>query len=204
MGEATRRSILRCGMALVPVVALYGKARSSPLVGEAVPCPDGFHALSFTLIGHDDLDPALARQVWSGLVMRDGEFPGRYSALATALSKAGVKTWRDYQHSEARAHEMLHAVAVDIVSAWYLGRVGPMLPRAETGTPVFITYEGALMWRPTIDVTVIPTYARGGPGYWADPPPIEDRQQKDRQQQGGLPNGRPAGASVSQSNGSEF
>jgi hypothetical protein len=33
-----------------------------------------------------------------------------------------------------------------------------------------VAYEHALNYRPLADVCVLPTYARGEPGYWARPP----------------------------------
>ena len=57
-----------------------------------------------------------------------------------------------------------------IVSAWYLGYTGtPISLRAEDDTG-FVTFTKALMYEPTMDATVRPTYARAGINYWVEPP----------------------------------
>ena len=171
MAQTTRRQFLGWGVAMLPLLAvpaLPGRGHAAPRL--SLSCPQDFIHVSSVLTGHRDLDPALAPRVWSGLVSKDDGFPARYAMLCKALAAHEIRSWPDYAASGLKAHKALHDVAVGIVGAWYLGRVGPMLPRSETDTPAFITYEGAMMWRPTLDVTVIPSYARGGPGFWALPP----------------------------------
>ncbi|MFC0502850.1 sorbitol dehydrogenase family protein [Asaia krungthepensis] len=179
MVNTTRRGFLGCGVAALPFLAFPALTRAasearSDALSEALPgagaCPPDFHAVSMALTGHEDLDEALVPRVWVALLARHPEFPARYRLLAEAMRQRGIHRSQDYAASGLRAEKALHEVSVEIVAAWYLGRVGPMLPRSEAGTPAFITYEGAMMWRPTSDVTVLPTYARGGPGFWAQPP----------------------------------
>lgn len=171
MAQTTRRQFLGWGVAMIPLLA----APALPHRGlaehhEPISCPRDFTHVSSVLTGHKDLDPALASRVWSGLVSKDSGFPEGHKKLSDVLADHKIRIWPDYEASGLKGQKALHDVAVRIVGAWYLGRVGPMLPRSETGTPAFITYEGAMMWRPTLDVTVIPSYARGGPGFWAQPP----------------------------------
>jgi hypothetical protein len=64
----------------------------------------------------------------------------------------------------------MKALAVSIVSGWYLGYTGTPVGLAVKDDTQFITYSGALMFEPTRDVTVIPTYARAGTDYWAAAP----------------------------------
>ncbi|WP_277910974.1 sugar dehydrogenase complex small subunit [Asaia platycodi] len=136
--------------------------------------PSDFLRMSRLLTGSSgldsELDSGLAPRVWQALMAKDADFPTHYWQLSDALSARSVTSWADYVATGLREQVAIHAIAVALVGAWYLGRVGPMLPRSETGTPAFITYEGALMWRSTRDVTVIPSYARGGPGFWAEAP----------------------------------
>ncbi|GBQ11409.1 membrane bound FAD containing D-sorbitol dehydrogenase [Swaminathania salitolerans LMG 21291] len=172
MKRLTRRTVLACGVACLPAMALFrashGSGRAQSVHHAALP-PD-FLALSQLLTGHDDLDTSIALRVWEALLGKDPEFSGRYERLARAVVARRLRDHAAYRASDLPRDALLHGTAVAIVGAWYLGRVGPMKPRSETDTPAFITYEGALMWRPTIDATVIPTYARGGPGFWAEPP----------------------------------
>ena len=66
----------------------------------------------------------------------------------------------------------LRETAATIVSAWYLGYTGTPIPlRAEDDTG-FVTFTGALMYEPTMDATVRPSYARAGLNYWVEPPPF--------------------------------
>lgn len=190
LGRTTRRIFLQRGVALLPLLACPGFSRGGYARGQDPQCPRDFDSVSRLLTGHDDLDTALSTRVWNGLVARDAGFPVRYRMLTKTLGALGVDDWRSYETSGLKTRATLHAVAVDIVGAWYLGRVGPMLPRAETGTPAFITYEGAMMWRPTLDVTVIPSYARGGPGSWAFPPSASAPTIRGQLPEGAMPAGR--------------
>ncbi|WP_053096111.1 sugar dehydrogenase complex small subunit [Frateuria defendens] len=131
--------------------------------------PEGFLALSRLLTAHPELNPDLADAAWSALVEREPDFAARFTDLQRAVDAAGLHDMRDFGASPVAADAALKRTAVAIVGAWYLGRVGEVKPRSEDG-PAFITYTGALMWRPTLDVTVIPTYSRGRPGFWAEKP----------------------------------
>lgn len=169
--KTTRRRLLGYGVALLPLAGMglaSGEGQAS--AGQVITCPADFLRMSRLLTGSSELDSALAPRVWQALMAKDADFPTHYRQLSDALSARSVTSWADYVASGLREQATIHAIAVALVGAWYLGRVGPMLPRSETGTPAFITYEGALMWRSTRDVTVIPSYARGGPGFWAEAP----------------------------------
>ncbi|WP_438381388.1 sugar dehydrogenase complex small subunit [Asaia sp. BMEF1] len=169
--KTTRRRLLGYGVALLPLTGMglaSGEGLASP--AEVSTCPSDFLRMSRLLTGSSELDSGLAPRVWQALMAKDAGFAAHYRQLSDALSARSVTSWADYVASDLREQATIHAIAVALVGAWYLGRVGPMLPRSETGTPAFITYEGALMWRSTRDVTVIPSYARGGPGFWAEAP----------------------------------
>jgi len=133
-------------------------------------CPPDFLAISAILTASPELDPTMAPRVWHALITKDDAFVGRYRRLSEEMAAYRIRSWPDYEASGLSAQKEIHSIAVAVVGAWYLGRVGEVLPRSEINTPAFITYEGALMWRSTRDVTVIPTYARGGPGFWAEAP----------------------------------
>jgi hypothetical protein len=169
-----RRTFLIAGAAGAATL-MFGSgwlAHAAALVqgGAATAVPAGFMALSRTLTGHKEIDDGLASGAWQALSERERDFAARYARLADAVRKGGLTDMATWKTSAVAASPELKATAVAIVAAWYLGRVGEVLPRAEPG-PAFITYAGALMWRPTLDVTVIPTYSRGGPGFWGAKPP---------------------------------
>lgn len=68
------------------------------------------------------------------------------------------------------AHPEASDIALSIIAAWYLGYAGAPKTDATEDNAQFVTYENALMFRPTVDATVIPSYARGRTNYWAEPP----------------------------------
>jgi hypothetical protein len=149
-----------------------GSLTASGALAQVVPtakAPAGFMQISKLLTGHPEIDDTLADMAWSALVRREDGFETAYTSLVKAIEAAGLKDFADLPQSPAISDPAHKATAVSLVSAWYLGRVGEVLDRAEPG-PDFITYTGALMWRPTLDVTVLPTYARAGPGYWGAAP----------------------------------
>lgn len=130
--------------------------------------PEGFLPISRLLTGHA-IDHSLAERGWSAITSREQDFPARFAALENAVGREGLVDMQHWSQTSIAADPALKATALAIVSAWYLGVVGDVKDRAEDG-PSFITYEGALMWRPTLDVTVIPTYSRGRPGFWKEKP----------------------------------
>lgn len=173
-GTIGRRTLIS-GTALVAVLSVAGSGwlcSAKGFAATALPAsepPAEFLAISRLLTGHANINPALAGPAWDALCRREQAFEARFTALSGAVSAAGLHDMTAWKASPVAADAALKATAVAIVSAWYLGRVGAVKTQSEDG-PAFITYDGALMWRPTFDVTVIPTYARGGPGYWAAKP----------------------------------
>lgn len=175
------RRVLLASAAYFPALALTGAAFAAPELavaqdsgaqvasvaagighaGDRATPPARFFDLSKTLTGHPELNPALQGPAWRALVAREPNFPEHFAQLSAALPGSSL--------SALASDPTLKAVAMAVIGAWYLGRVGEVKPRSEDG-PAFITYTGALMWRPTVDVTVIPTYSRGGPGHWASAP----------------------------------
>jgi hypothetical protein len=90
--------------------------------------------------------------------------------LHTAITQSGAKTMAQWLAGPAPHDAALMATARTITSAFYLGYTGDPDSQAPHDTNGFVTFTGALMWRPTIDATIIPTYARGGTDYWVKPP----------------------------------
>lgn len=171
--NVARRKLLK-GLAFsMPALWLIGggliKKDAYATVTEIQPAPDDFMWISRLLTGHENIAEELADGAWSALVQRKSNFNNDYASLTAAIAGAGVSKFGSFSGSPIEQNSGLKATAIDIVSAWYLGRVGKVESRSDNAS-TFITFNDALMWRPTIDVTVIPTYSRGGPGYWAKPP----------------------------------
>lgn len=174
LGGVDRRTLIVGGLVATPVALagstlLWATRSSAAGEGSKVVAPTEFLALSQILVGARQLDATLATPAWAALVLREKDFPARFTALHKAIEAAGLRDMTQWSASSVAADPALKATAVAIVSAWYLGVVGAVQDRGDNG-PAFITYTGALMWAPTIDVTVIPTYARGRPGFWAAKP----------------------------------
>lgn len=140
---------------------------------EAAPADvDGFRALSSFLTGAHDLDAMLAARAFGQLTELDAEFPDKAGALAKAVAASAAPTMDDFLAHPDSGDRALRETALTVVSAWYLGYTGtPISLRAEDDT-AFVTFTRALMYEPTMDATVRPTYARAGLNYWVEPPPF--------------------------------
>lgn len=169
-----RRKLLAWTAASMPaILAATAMVHGGGLLADGDPtlakAPAGFAEVSQLLVGKRTIDTSLLDAAWAALIQREHDFAARFAALHKALQASSLRDMAQWNSSTIAADPALKATAVAIVSAWYLGLVGEVKDRSEDG-PAFITYAGALMWAPTIDVTVIPTYARGRPGYWASKP----------------------------------
>lgn len=168
-----RRKILTAALFGLPVAAvagslLYGSSAAHAATS-GVTVPGNFADVSSTLTGFKPVDSEQAHRAWSGLVQKIQDFPAQFDRLAGALASGGITSYQQLPAPSIDADAALKATAMAIIAAWYLGRVGDVVARADVG-PAFVSYTGALMWRPTLDATVIPTYATGQPGHWASKP----------------------------------
>lgn len=168
---ASRRSFLKGMTFLLPAAWLLkaGTGGAYAQVTATASAPPDFMEISKLLTGHPEIDDGLADLAWSALVRREEGFAQSYDQLSAAITGGALSRFEDLPQSAVMTDPALKGTAVALIYAWYLGRVGEVLERGEPG-PDFISYTGALMWRPTIDATLIPTYAQGGPGHWATPP----------------------------------
>jgi hypothetical protein len=133
---------------------------------------EDFRALSVLLTGAPDLDPALAERAYNQLTALDADFPSKATAVAKAVGASAQTSVDAFLASPQAGGDGLKDTMITIVSAWYLGYTGtPISLRAEDNTG-FVTFTKALMYAPTVDATVYPTYARDGINYWVDPPPF--------------------------------
>jgi hypothetical protein len=129
-----------------------------------------FLAISQLLTGKASLSSLVAQRALNGLTEEDSQFPQKLQKLAAALNAAGITSADALNGHAIMADANTGATAKKIVSAWYLGFTGmPVSLRAVDNTR-FVTYTDALMYAPTLDATVIPTYSRGHTNYWTQPP----------------------------------
>lgn len=161
------------GSAVVAAFGVVGLVRHGSLPGVAralaqtASAPDAdftaFMKLSQYLTGKSTLDVEIGHAIFAGLVDQDTQFPKQVAQLNdfVATSKTPANGLQQVLDSTQPA---LATVPKRVMPAWYLGVVGTGL-KART-----VSYEQALMYPPISDVIVMPTYARGVPGYWAQPP----------------------------------
>lgn len=132
---------------------------------------DIFLKLSEFLTCKTNLNPKLATRILAALTAEDNDFPQNVLALAKAIEKEKFTDMRGFS-GFATKHPDMKPIAMKIISAWYLGYTGDP---SENGRPTkdnarFVSYVGALMYAPTGDATVIPTFSRAHPNFWVNPP----------------------------------
>ena len=163
-----RRAFIATG---VFALSAFGGARWLIAPAEASDSDD-FRALSAFLTSSDDVDPAIAARAFGQLTELDPTFPDKISTLSDVVASSQAPSMDDFLAHPASSGTRLRETMVTIVSAWTLGYTGtPIALRAEDDTG-FVTFLGALQFRPTMDATVRPTYARDGLNYWVEPPPF--------------------------------
>lgn len=150
--------------AQAPLSAAADSQAALAAVGAARPDAARFLALSRLLTGKADLDPVVGARTFDALNAADPGFGTRFIALEKSLAQAQPGDMASFDDSPAGRTPALRATAVEIVSAWYLGKVG-----SGHDTRV-VAYYDALMYRPTAGITTVPSYSIGGFGYWASAP----------------------------------
>lgn len=169
---AVNRVTRMCLSLLKRKIAWGGRARrdSTPLQA-SVPTNEyaGFAVISAQLTGQDKPDPHLVSRCYRALCKVDARFEDRFRQLERAaqdFARPLMAHWGEFSAAYPEASE----VAMAIISAWYLGYTGGPRSDCTEDDAQFVAYENALMYRSTIDATVIPSYARGKTNYWAEPP----------------------------------
>ncbi|WP_431259417.1 sugar dehydrogenase complex small subunit [Roseateles chitinivorans] len=137
-----------------------GAAPAAP-AATALPVTD-FLRLSVFLTGGQPLDATLAGRYQVALAKRDPQFGDSARALL-ALIRATQAASVEHLLEAPELKDTLRELTTRIVSAWYLGIVG------QDADAELISYAEALMYRPTKDVLVVPTYG-AGPDSWGDKP----------------------------------
>lgn len=97
----------------------------------------------------------------------DKTFPDRLAALAKAISGGASK---DREAAIAGLSQADAATAVQLISPLYLGYTGAPSTDNMVDNAKFVTFLEALMFEPTADNVPRPSYAIGGPNYWAAVP----------------------------------
>lgn len=142
-------------------------AASAPVFGN--PDLKQFLLLSQVLTNRAALDPVTADRALKNLTAEDSGFPAQADALFKAITEAKFTDMRTFNTFIGR-HPALRPAAMKIISAWYLGYTGTPSGNSDQDDARFVAFAGALMYQPTIDATVVPTYSRGHTNYWSQPP----------------------------------
>lgn len=121
-----------------------------------------FLRLSEFLTGGKPLQAGLATRYQASLARHDPKFNEAAAALQRYVSDAKAASI-DELLTHAELTEPLRKTITQIVSAWYLGIVN------NDKDVELISYAEALMYRPTADVLIIPSYG-AGPDSWGDKP----------------------------------
>lgn len=121
-----------------------------------------FLRLSEFLTGGKPLEAGLATRYQASLARLDPKFVAAAAELQRYVNDAKAANI-DELLARPDLGEPLRKTITQIVSAWYLGIV-------NNDTEVeLIAYADALMYRPTADVLVVPSYG-GGPDSWGEKP----------------------------------
>lgn len=121
-----------------------------------------FLRLSEFLTGGKALEAGLATRFQAALARHDPTFDEAATALQRYVADAKAGSIDELLARPDLGTPMRKTIT-QIVSAWYLGIVG-----TDADTEL-VSYAQALMYRPTQDVLVVPTYG-GGPDSWGDKP----------------------------------
>lgn len=122
-----------------------------------------FMKLSQYLTGKTTLDVEIGRAILAGLEGDDANARAIIAQINDFVARTNTPA-NALQSVLDGSQPALAKLPKKVVTAWYLGVVG-------TGkTARTVAYEQALMYPPIADVIVMPSYARGVPGYWAKPP----------------------------------
>jgi hypothetical protein len=153
----SRRRLLQ-GMGILSLGALCNTLFPARAFAAEQMAENGFLNISQFLVSRP-VGPILGQRYFDALTRHDAQFGQKLSSLQALLRQ------RNFSHVD----DFLAAFGTDnpdwqtaksIISAWYTGVVG-------VGSDLeLIAYAEAMMYVPTKDILVVPTYG-GGPFYWA-------------------------------------
>lgn len=152
----SRRRLLQ-GMAVLSLSAVCSSLFPAQMAAAQQSAESGFVATSSFLVSRP-ASPILAERYYSALCRHYADFPTRFAALK------GYIATQNFAHVDAflRAVDATHPLfqtASLIIASWYTGVVG------EGAGSELIAYADAMMYLPTKDILVVPTYG-GGPDSW--------------------------------------
>ncbi|MES2532715.1 MAG: sugar dehydrogenase complex small subunit [Pseudomonadota bacterium] len=162
----SRRALLGTAVAAGAVLAIGGGTvlgTTNAFAADAANTASaGFLRLSEFLTGGQPLAAGLATRYQATLARLDPKFAAAAAELQRYVSDAKASHIDDLL-ARPDLSDPLRKTITQIVSAWYLGIV-------NNDTDVeLVSYADALMYRPTADVLVVPSYG-GGPDSWGDKP----------------------------------
>lgn len=174
----SRRTLL--GSAAVAGVALatglgttvLGTSNAFAAQASAAASAADFLKLSTFLTNGKSLDVTLASRYLAALNKHDPKFGDALAALQSTIAESKAANIDELLERPDLADPARQTIKT-IVSAWYLGVVG------EDDKAELIAYAEALMYRPTADVLVVPTYG-GGPDSWGAKPPVSTKPNSEK------------------------
>ncbi|QHI95061.1 hypothetical protein GT348_00915 [Aristophania vespae] len=128
-----------------------------------------FLELSEFLTGRKNLNANIAARAYAALTAEDSSFAAKVARLDKTIRHENLHDMTEFSAFASRYPD-LQPIAIKIISAWYLGYTGTPSMNILKDDARFVTYENALMYEPTIDATVIPSFSRGHTNYWGKPP----------------------------------
>lgn len=153
----SRRRLLQ-GMGILSLGAMCNSLFPARALAADQLAENGFLNVSQFLVSRP-VGPILGQRYFDALNRHNPNFTHQLSSLQALLQ----------QHNFAHVDDFLAAFGADnsdwqtakrIISAWYTGVVG------DGSDLELIAYADAMMYLPTKDILVVPTYG-GGPFYWA-------------------------------------
>lgn len=163
----SRRAFLSVSMAAPFLMATQEVFAQSPDANKSPLDTAGFQALAIAIIGSRADDRTLSDAYYSAFQQTNPAFLVRAAILSDAIKAANIVSPAAFSSSPLAADAVMKATAIALTAAWYLGHVAKDEQDDQSGGKV-VAYEKALMWAPTSDITVIPSYSRGAPNYWAE------------------------------------
>ncbi|RWX81617.1 sorbitol dehydrogenase [Neorhizobium lilium] len=155
-----RRDLLRATVAVGGLAALAGLATSLSAAA-ANDDAQSFTQLSEFLTGYK-LDPVLGARYLAAFAKRSKTLHADIAVLQQIIRQSGVSNMDAFLALKPTDPNVMKTATL-IVSGWYLGVVG------EPADAELITYEEALMYRPTKGILPVPTYGPG-PNAWGPKP----------------------------------
>ncbi|GAN61454.1 hypothetical protein ACI01nite_26240 [Acetobacter cibinongensis] len=166
------RSALIAGVTVSVIRGTGSLARADDILLQAGPKlpPVAFGRVSAILTDKNNLNSTIAQRAYTALVATDSHFPEKLAALNHALESSNIKNSEDFMKSESYRDQALLDTAKAITKAWYLGHSGIPDSHDIHDNAHYIAFSQALMYQPTLDATIVPSYARAGLNYWVNPP----------------------------------